>query len=122
MNCSRGKYRAINTLTIGRKHELAGVFLVLRGVLGGIVCLLHWDVLILFVVGLGRIMADFCKQTSIELFGADCGDLAHLCDKDEVVDVLCEECGSSTVDDMGVCLGGDLCNHASQVQSLPSQK
>lgn len=56
-------------------------------------------------------MADFCQQTSIELFGSDYGDLARLCQKGEMVDVLCEECGPSTVDHKGVCLGGDLCRH-----------
>jgi hypothetical protein len=56
-------------------------------------------------------MADFCKQASIELFGKDYGDFKGLCKSDEIVDVLCEDCGSSTVNAEGYCIGGQLCKH-----------
>ena len=38
-------------------------------------------------------MADFCKDCSIELFGADNKDLAELCEDPGRIDVLCEGCG-----------------------------
>ena len=56
-------------------------------------------------------MADFCKQTSIELFGEDYKDIYGLCLPGMKVEVLCEECGASSVDHLGVCLGGQLCRH-----------
>lgn len=56
-------------------------------------------------------MADFCKQCSIEHFGKDHGDLAHLFDRNEaamnrqlVISVLCEGCGETQVDWHGVCV------------------
>lgn len=61
-------------------------------------------------------MADFCKQSSIELFGKDFGDLKGLCGTADSVVVLCEECGKSSVDSDGRCLGGDMCNHVPPVQ------
>jgi hypothetical protein len=61
-------------------------------------------------------VADFCAQTSKELFGEDFKDLAGLCPKGQWIDVLCEECGSSTVDHLGVCKGGESCEHAMEVQ------
>lgn len=48
-------------------------------------------------------MADFCRQCSIELFGEDFKDLAGLCKEGEVVTVICEGCGYTTVDCDGNC-------------------
>lgn len=56
-------------------------------------------------------MADFCRQSSIELFGQDFGDMKGLCDSKSFIEVLCEECGFSSVDSDGVCVGGELCSH-----------
>lgn len=60
-------------------------------------------------------MADFCAQASFDLFGEDYGDLKGLCGKNEVVDVLCEDCGASTVDADGKCLGGYCCVHGRKI-------
>lgn len=54
-------------------------------------------------------MAEFCKQCSIDLFGADSRDLAGLITKEEVAEgfgavVICEGCGIIRVDHEGVCL------------------
>lgn len=35
-------------------------------------------------------MADFCKECSIEMFGKDFGDLAHIAER---ATVMCEGCG-----------------------------
>jgi len=56
-------------------------------------------------------MADFCRQASIELFGKDFGDFKNLCKSPMKVTVLCEDCGISDIDHLGICLGGQLCNH-----------
>lgn len=41
-------------------------------------------------------MADFCRDCTIELFGAefaDKNDLAGLCEEGEMISALCEGCG-----------------------------
>lgn len=50
-------------------------------------------------------MADFCRQCSLETFGDDIGDLQGLCDKDEIIQTLCEGCGPIYVDHNGSCVG-----------------
>jgi hypothetical protein len=52
-------------------------------------------------------MADFCKQCSIETFGADYGDLKGLCKEDELIVELCEGCGPIQVDHTGKCVSVD---------------
>ena len=49
-------------------------------------------------------MADFCKQCSEDLFDGDCGDLEGLCQPGEIVHVICEGCGHTTVDNTGQCV------------------
>ena len=53
-------------------------------------------------------MADFCKQCSIDTFGEDIGDLAGLMSASQaatghLVPALCEGCGPTYVDHLGVC-------------------
>lgn len=55
-------------------------------------------------------MADFCKQCSLEMFGEDFRELAHLMDESKYdtengwgAGVLCEGCGPTVVDYEGVC-------------------
>jgi hypothetical protein len=43
-------------------------------------------------------VADFCKECSEHLFGADYGDLMSLCAADECILVICDECGVGHVD------------------------
>lgn len=57
-------------------------------------------------------MADYCKQCSIQYFGEDHKDLAGLISTTRVnlrlcKHVLCEGCGSTFVDNDGVCVGPD---------------
>lgn len=58
-------------------------------------------------------MADFCKQCSIDMFGADYRDLAGLITPEEVYSgneyptVICEGCGFITVDPDGNCISDD---------------
>lgn len=58
-------------------------------------------------------MADFCMQCSIEMFGRDTGDLAHLRPDDEPLKegygylVLCEGCGATMVNELGECIAKD---------------
>lgn len=55
-------------------------------------------------------MADFCTQCSIELFGEDIGDLAHLGGDRKPLEegygygVICEGCGPTVVNDTGACV------------------
>jgi hypothetical protein len=56
-------------------------------------------------------MADFCRQCSLENFGEDYGDLANLIpDLDFALGycavALCEGCGPTVVNKMGMCLSG----------------
>lgn len=58
---------------------------------------------------MGVLMADFCKQCSIELFGEDTRDLAGLgyglsLAPDEGFVVICEGCGYILVDEEGKCI------------------
>lgn len=49
-------------------------------------------------------MADFCKQCSIDTFTKDFGDHAKLCGEGQYfVDVICEGCGRTVVDQDGEC-------------------
>lgn len=55
-------------------------------------------------------MADFCKQCSIEVFGADYGDYKGLQTEGQTKDgyrmsALCEDCGPTFVDHTGKCCG-----------------
>lgn len=66
-------------------------------------------------------MADFCRQCSIRLFGDDFGDLANLVphqSRPYNVQVLCEGCGETVVDDEGNCLGGCLSHNEHKKESL----
>lgn len=56
---------------------------------------------------IGKEMADFCRQCSIEIFGSDFKELAGLCKEDEVAGVICEGCGYTYVDHNGCCV--DAC-------------
>lgn len=58
-----------------------------------------------------KVMADFCRQASLELFDQDFNDLAGLCPPGTMVEVLCEDCGWSIVNYRGECLEGELCKH-----------
>ena len=54
-------------------------------------------------------MADFCKQCSIELFGADTKDMAGLSTAEDTTNslfcgVICEGCGGTQVDHEGKCI------------------
>lgn len=49
-------------------------------------------------------MADFCNQCAEELDFPP-GDMAGMCDRNECVAALCEECGDIRVDADGFCLG-----------------
>lgn len=56
-----------------------------------------------------KIMADFCKQCSIEIWGEDLGDLAGISlkrdtDKEMYYLALCEGCGPIQVDHEGICV------------------
>jgi len=57
-------------------------------------------------------MADFCRQCSIEIFGEDCGDLKGLSAEQDTENglyagVLCEGCGPTLVNHIGVCINKD---------------
>ena len=54
-------------------------------------------------------MADFCRQCSLEFFGADYGDMEALGDDKDLKpgmgwSVLCEDCGPIVVDRAGSCI------------------
>jgi len=49
-------------------------------------------------------MADFCKQCSEALLGEDFGELRGLCGEGQTVEVLCEGCGPTIVNEDGVCV------------------
>jgi hypothetical protein len=60
-------------------------------------------------MGRTEIMADFCKQCSIDIFGKDFRELAGLGDGSELKEdegwmALCEGCGPTVVDDDGRCI------------------
>lgn len=50
-------------------------------------------------------MAEFCKQCTKALFHEEVNDFEGLCEKDEMVEVLCEGCGYTYVDWKGRCVG-----------------
>lgn len=78
-------------------------------------------------------MADFCKQCSTAIFGADCEDLSGLAQGEGIVSVLCEGCGPTYVDSTGTCVNvkclekhgvkhadcKDACQHAIQYGVWP---
>lgn len=49
-------------------------------------------------------MADFCKQCSLEIFGEDFEDLKGLCEEGHTTFTLCEGCGFTAVNHLGVCV------------------
>ena len=55
-----------------------------------------------------KIMADFCKQCSEEMFGKDCKDFVYERDASLPVGMgwaaICEGCGFTVVDDNGKCI------------------
>lgn len=53
----------------------------------------------------GEVVADLCKQCSEEIYQLDGEDLAGLCGKGFIIDVLCEGCGLTFVDENGFCQG-----------------
>jgi hypothetical protein len=58
------------------------------------------------------LMADFCKQCSIAIFGEDFGDLAGITSKEDWKRgyssvALCEDCGAIQVDPDGNCISID---------------
>ena len=64
-----------------------------------------------------NIMADFCKQCSIAIFGEDFGDLKGLGQDDDppdsVYSVICEGCGVTVVNKAGECVVSDcMVDHA----------
>lgn len=69
-------------------------------------------------------MADFCKQCSIELFDENFGELANLVteaqfNEGKVAFVLCEGCGSTTVDHTGTCIfSGCLRKHVAPIDPI----
>lgn len=48
-----------------------------------------------------KIMSDYCKDCSEELFGSDFEDLADLVKPGQFCEVLCEGCGRIVVDSTG---------------------
>lgn len=57
-------------------------------------------------------MAEFCKQCSIEIFGADYGDFVGISIEEATKAglypiVLCEHCGPCQVDHEGTCVSPD---------------
>jgi hypothetical protein len=62
------------------------------------------------------VMADFCLQCSLEMFGKDFEELKGLgngktLEPEYGWPAICEGCGMTLVDDAGVCLGKCLKNH-----------
>lgn len=51
----------------------------------------------------GYLMADFCRQCSLEEFLEDFHDFIDLCDPGEILKVICEGCGPTWIDHNGVC-------------------
>lgn len=62
-------------------------------------------------------MADFCKQCSIDIFGEDSKDFAGLLadwedgPTDALLQVLCEGCGVTCVDNTSTCMVDCLEHH-----------
>ena len=56
-------------------------------------------------------MADFCQQCSVEIFQKDYRELANLCKEGELVQALCENCGSCIVNHNGTCIMDDSDTH-----------
>jgi hypothetical protein len=73
-------------------------------------------VIVLFWVEIKEsIMADFCKQCSIDLFGEDFKDFVYKRDTDLPAGmgwgVICEGCGMTVVNDDGECINKDCPVH-----------
>jgi hypothetical protein len=52
-------------------------------------------------------VADFCKKCSIDIFGKDFGELAGLCNEDQLALTICEGCGVVQVNHLGECVSKD---------------
>lgn len=52
-------------------------------------------------------MADFCAQCTKTVLGVEPekNDFVGICQKDDIVPVLCEGCGKTKVNSEGTCLG-----------------
>lgn len=66
-------------------------------------------------------MADFCKQCSIALFGADHGDLKNIGRGETLAPgegwvCICEGCGPTLVNDDGECISDCLEQHNPSAQ------
>jgi hypothetical protein len=69
-------------------------------------------------------MADFCKQCSIDMFGEDYLELAHLTEPEEwakgkAVSAICEGCGFIQVDPEGNCVSKDCLQKGKEGHGLP---
>ena len=58
------------------------------------------------------LMAEFCKQCSIKVFGEDFSDFENIVTEEQekrgfVIHVLCEECGVTYVNRAGECMRKD---------------
>lgn len=66
-------------------------------------------------------MADFCRQCSIEIFGEDYEDLKDLGPRDQLKPgegwlALCEGCGSTVVDNEGNCIATNCPIHGKRTE------
>jgi hypothetical protein len=57
-------------------------------------------------------MADFCLQCSLDDLGEDFGDLARLCEQFQTAHAICEGCGPTIVNSMGLCVADCLLHHS----------
>lgn len=69
-------------------------------------------------------MAEFCKACSIEVFGANMGDLKGITkqsvwERGRARVVLCESCGPITVDPEGNCVSEDCLKAGQPGHGLP---
>lgn len=62
----------------------------------------------------GVLVADFCRECSIDNFGRDFRELEGLCSPGYTTPALCEGCSQTMsgvlVDHYGVCQGGERCS------------
>lgn len=68
--------------------------------------------------GMGIIMADFCKQCSIDIFMEDYGDLRRIAEEGDKAYVICEGCGPTLVNHDGECIGD--CDKKHGPEALPT--
>lgn len=72
-------------------------------------------------------MADFCAQCSVEMFGADEGDLKDLGDASTLEPghgwaVICEGCGFIVVDNAGKCIASYCEKHGDTSPNNDTEK